>query len=147
MKEAETNIWGKPGCELPNGRLCNACCVLPEIELEGIYVSLAKLANSPCPHLAGAGCDLHLNGKPDACKNWHCSNTGSDYKIDLIAQGLSSSLVTETEALSAAFEILRSRAKGNTLIYLIQSGVLDRSAQLSTITHNKDLVARDLDET
>lgn len=147
MKETGINVWGKPGCEFPNGKLCNACCILPNIELEGTYVSVGKPANSPCPHLADQGCSLHSHGKPDACENWHCSATGTDYKIDLIAQGLSSGIVTKTEAFEAAYELLKDSTKSNKLIDLLQSRVLDRSVELSKITRKRDLITQDLDET
>jgi hypothetical protein len=147
MKETGNNIWGKPGCELPEGKLCNACCILPNIELEGTYTSLAKPANSPCPHIAIQGCDLHLQRKPDACKGWHCSMANVNGKVELIAQGLSTGQVTRTDALVAAYDILKDDAKGNRLIDLLQVGVLDRSVELLRITHPRDLIERDLVET
>lgn len=106
MKELGLNIWGKAGCGRPDGGLCTACCVLPNIELEGTYVSLAKPAHSPCPNLAPQGCRLHLKGKPDTCKTWHCSMADLNGKIDLIAQGLSLGEVTDKEAVTAASELL-----------------------------------------
>jgi|GEM_PF-2726287 len=54
VERAETNIWGKSGCKLPDGRLCLACCQALEIGL------LNKPAGQLCPHAhAGEGCDLH----------------------------------------------------------------------------------------
>ncbi len=101
MKE---NIWGKEGCLLPNGKLCTACCVLPNIELEGSFISIGKPENTPCPHLnqLEGGCSLHLNGKPDTCRNWHCSKAGNDYKLELITGGLALGLVNSDQAVRAA---------------------------------------------
>lgn len=125
------NIWGKPGCELPNGKLCNACCILPEIELEGTIVSVSKPANSPCPHLndSGQGCSLHPDGKKEICKSWHCGVAGTESKINLIAQGLSSGLVSETDISDD-----------------IKNEVVGRSIIFSEITIPRDLVIRDLIE-
>lgn len=138
----EINIWGKRGCELPDGKLCNACCILPNIELEGVYVSVGKPANSPCPHLGQeAGCSLHTNGKPEACVSWHCSVTDISTKVDLIAQGLSSGLVTSGEAAEAAFKFLRGDISG------VKEKIISRANYLSNMTHAKDLMHGDLDET
>lgn len=129
MKELEVNIWGNTGCELPNGKLCTACCVLSNIELEGVYVSLAKPAHSPCPNLE-EGCKLHLVGvKPDSCKSWHCSMADLNGKLDLIAQGLSLEQVSEEEAVLAGGAFVLFRAK-----------------YLSKMTYNRALIERDLDE-
>ena len=148
MKEAETNIWGKPGCMLPNGRHCYACCVLPEIELEGTYVSLSKPANSPCPHLVDGECSLHSgNRKPDACKGWHCSMAGLNGKLDLIAQSLSLGQVSEGEATSSASRLLKENVVKKDVTDFINTTVLIRSAKLLEITHKRELVVRDLDET
>jgi hypothetical protein len=145
----QINIWGKPGCELPNGKLCNACCVLPNIELEGTYVSVGKLANSPCPYLndTGEGCSLQISGKPEACKTWHCSMTGADGKINLIAQGLSLGLVSEHKAVSLAIGLVKKYLPNvKELSSYIKNEVLGRSIIFSEITHAKGLVVRDLDE-
>ena len=142
MKESEANIWGKSSCELPNGGLCIACCVLPEIELEGTYVSVSKPANSPCPHLADKGCSLSGVKKPDACRGWHCSMAGLNGKLDLVAQSLSLGQVSEAEATSSASRLLGAN-QGD----IINTVVLARSVQLSEVTHKRELVVRDLDET
>ena len=130
------NIWGKPGCELPSGKLCNACCVLPNVELSGFVVSVAKPENSPCPNLAddsgkeGFGCKLHPIGKPETCLSWHCSSlTGSD-KINYVAQGLSLGLVDEDSALAAVGE------SGKSLL-------IDTAKHLSNITRKRELITRD----
>lgn len=155
MEIERANIWGKPGCELPNGKICNACCVLLNIELAGVYASVAKPENSPCPHLYGQngedadkqGCDLHFSGKSDNCKNWHCSMTSLNRKLDLIAQGLSLGLVTEAEAFSSASTLLGGRQKkNNDSAGIIQDMILAGSVMLSKITYPKELIERDLDE-
>lgn len=148
MKEIEINIWGKPGCELPNGKLCTACCVLPEIELEGTYVSLAKPAHSPCTRLTDKGCSLHSsNRKPDACKGWHCSKANLGGKLDLIAQSLSLGQVSEKEAVSSASELVDDNVGGKNMEFYLNTSVLSRSVELSRITYPRELVERDLDET
>jgi hypothetical protein len=147
------NIWGKPDCQLPDGKLCNACCILPEIELEGYIVSVAKPANSPCQHLVGSevakrGCDLHSGGKPDVCKSWHCSMADLDGKINLISQGIMSNLVSESEACAFALNVLKENNLENLyFINEIRSEITGRAGMLSKITHPRDVVVRDLDET
>lgn len=133
------NIWRRPDCELPSGKLCNACCVLPNIELSGFVVSVAKPENSPCPYLTddsgkeGKGCSLHSRGKPETCLSWHCSNLKGSDKIIYIAQGLSLGLVDEADAVTAAGESGKSM-------------LIDMARRLSKITVQKELVTRDLDE-
>lgn len=142
------NIWGKPGCELPNGRLCNACCVLPNIELEGFYTSVAKPKNSPCPHLvdntgkSGEGCLLHQKAKPEACRSWHCSSLGNLKKADYIAQALSSGQVSESEAKAAVAEIFKEKHSEGVFKY----SIVGKARALTRITGKKDLIYRDLDE-
>lgn len=136
------NIWGKAGCELPNGKLCTACCVLPEVELEGTIVSVKKPAFSPCPNLKraeeGQGCNLHQNGKGDICKNWHCSGLGNNYRVDLIAGALSLGSVTESEAILAVKQL-----QG---VEYLETDMIERSKSYSTKIHNMELVGGDLDE-
>ncbi|KKR43263.1 MAG: hypothetical protein UT76_C0012G0003 [Candidatus Woesebacteria bacterium GW2011_GWB1_40_12] len=133
------NIWGKQGCELPSGKLCNACCVLPNIELDGQLVSITKPENSPCPHLndssgkKGEGCGLHQKGKPGTCESWHCSSLRTSDKVNYIAQELSLGLVSETEALAVASESIRSL-------------LIDTAKRISKITTGRELIVRDLDE-
>ena len=139
------NIWGKEGCELPSGKLCNACCILPDIELEGTIVSVGKPANSPCPNLSiiGEGCSLHQKGKPETCKSWNCGRVDLFGKLDLIAEGLSQSLVNETEAVTAASNLLDGTANPDGII---RFGVLDEAIRLSNITSKKELTLRELNE-
>jgi len=147
MEIERANIWGKPGCELPNGKICNACCVLLNVELEGTYVSISKLENSPCPYLYGQdgkdvdkqGCSLHLSGKSDNCKNWHCSMANLNRKLDLVAQGLSLGLVTESEAFASVSILFEGGQQ-------IRDRILAGSVMLSKITRKKELVVRDLEE-
>lgn len=151
--QERTNIWGKPNCDLPDGKLCQACCVLPNIELEGTYVSVGKPANSPCQYLNnydsedGQGCNLHPDRKPETCKNWHCSVARMDLKLDLIAQGLSLESVTESEAILSAKELFKGRVDGKVVDDIIKFGILDKSVVLTKITHKRNLIVQDLDET
>jgi hypothetical protein len=148
--QERTNIWGKFGCDLPNGKLCHACCVLPNIELEGVYVSVGKPANSPCPYLAGSdgkteqGCSKHLNEKPEACKTWHCEAADLNSQLELIAEGLSLDLVNTPEATSSASVLLGSLPNPDGFI---KYNILDKAAALSKITHKRALVVRDVVET
>lgn len=148
MKETGQNIWGKKGCELPNGGLCTACCVFPNIELEGTYVSLAKPANSPCPNLAPQeGCRLHLKGKPDTCRAWHCSASDLNGKLDLIAQGLSLGEVNDNEAVTAASELLNENSvTHDETDASIKAKVILRSVEIYGITQKRALILRDLNE-
>lgn len=146
MKELRLNIWGKTECERPDGGLCTACCVLPNIELEGTYVSLAKPANSPCSNL-DKGCTLHQKGKPDTCKTWHCSMADLNGKIDLIAQGLSLGEVNDKEAVTAASELLNENGVTHDEIDdSIKAKVILRSVELYEITQKRALILRDLNE-
>ncbi len=108
----ERNIWGRPGCELPTGKLCNACCVFPQIELESGFVSVVKPPNTPCPFLKDTGgCSKHPNLKPWGCKTYHCSSErglwfdSNGYgRLTLIAQALALGLVTKEEAIRASLQ-------------------------------------------
>ncbi len=152
MKE-RTNIWGKPDCELPSGELCNACCVLPNIELEGSYVSVGKPANSPCPYLIspnpsdGMGCSLHPLAKPETCKAFHCGGVDTSFKLRLIAQALSSNLVSQNDALLSATNVLQSRVEEKVLAGIIAYSVLEKAKVFAKLTRPRDLDIKDLDET
>lgn len=67
MKE-KINIWGKTGCELPNGSLCQACClalVIPEIPKEEL---------TTCRHQTNDGCGIYTQEhRPGRCATYHCS--------------------------------------------------------------------------
>ena len=139
--ERKNNIWGRAGCELPNGKLCSACCVLPDIELEGALVSVGKPANSPCPYLDNDGCQRQLAGKPDTCNDWHCSIADLGGKLNLVAQTLSLGQVDEDSAIEAVVRLTGTSWES------AQKDVLERSAYLSKITQKRELVTRDLDET
>lgn len=108
----ELNIWGRPDCELPNGKLCNVCCVLSKVELDGTIFSIVKPAFTPCSNLnceLDSGCSLHLQGKPENCKNWHCGFLGDNYRRDIIACALAQNLVTEEEAIEAIDKLGRGK--------------------------------------
>jgi len=143
------NIWGRQNCDLPSGKLCNSCCVLPEIEFDGVYSSVAKPANSPCPNLNRVeGCDLSLEDKPTVCQSWHCSTFDLGGKLGLIAEGLSLGLVNSDEAVLAALNILKgSNIEEKNFNAKIGYEVLDKSAYLLPITYKRDLRIGDLDET
>jgi hypothetical protein len=155
MEQEKINIWGKVGCELPDGSLCYACCVLSRIELENTYVSVIKPENSPCPNLYSRdkesndyqGCKLQNNGKPGNCLGWHCSMADLNKKMDFIAQGLSLGLVTEAKAITSALKLLREKGGTVNIVGVIKNEVLDKSVLLTKITNSKDLIACDLDET
>ncbi len=141
------NIWGKPGCELPSGLLCNACCILPKIELEGNIVSLKKPENSPCPNLSknGQGCSLHLKGeKPETCKNWHCSQAPDYKKYELVAQAVASGIVTDTEVIIAMLKLIGDRniTKEAPLI----ADVFLLADDLKRLMMDRPLVPGDVDE-
>lgn len=140
--EERLNIWGKTGCNLPDGGLCRACCVLPDIELEGSVFSVGKPENSLCPYLnqSAGGCTLEGKGKPDNCTSWDCSKASNEYKLDLIAQSLALKDVTIKEAIDACNAWLGDPAE-NTKMRLI-----DESERLKILTTQKDLITRDLVE-
>ncbi len=104
------NIWGKLGCELPNGKLCHACCDLMTINF-GFDAGPYKAGRSPCPYQnsvlnGGEGCSCQDN-KPANCKLYFCGSEDNVIKADLIAKGLALGLVTEEEAISTAGKILK----------------------------------------
>ena len=139
MKE---NIWGKEGCELPGGGLCTACCVLPNIELEGSFVSIGKPENTPCPHLnqSKGGCNLHNNGKPDTCRNWHCSKAGNDYKTELIIGGLALGLVNSDQAVAAASNWNNNENRDT------RNHIENEANRLIQDIKPRELICRDLEE-
>lgn len=142
------NIWGKPGCELPNGQLCNACCILPEIELEGVVGSLKKPANTPCPNLSedGQGCKLHLTGeKPENCQNWHCSQLPEHKKPEYVAQAIVSNIVSNSEAVRTLDNLFSK----NNETYVIGERVTETfllADDLARITMPRELISGELDE-
>lgn len=140
MKE---NIWGKGGCELPNGRLCNACCVLPEIELENFIVSVGKPENTPCPNLNSfeGGCKLHFSGKPDTCRNWHCSKANNDDKLKLIAGALALGIVGFKDAEEAVLGWVE-----NEKIEQVTFQLEKDAKNLAENIKPRDLICRDLVE-
>lgn len=133
------NIWGKAGCELPNGKLCTACCVYPNIELEGSLVSVAKSENSPCPYLKknNDGCSRHGTKKPINCTNWHCSGADNQYKLELIIESLALKQVTFEEAERAC---LQWDKKCDTV------WIGKEEKRLVDITQHKTLIENDLIE-
>lgn len=142
------NIWGKPNCELPNGKLCNACCILPEIELEGNIVSVKKPDFTPCPNLSknGQGCSLHkTENKPAACA-WHCSQAPASRQIELISQAISTDIVSCTDADKAVEKIMRDTNTSVPLEFIIDDVHLN-AERIKGNTMHRELVYADLDET
>lgn len=142
-----TNIWGKSGCELPNGRLCDACCILPRIELEGTISSLIKPEFTPCPNLSedGQGCRLHaLKSKPDACR-WHCSQTNLDRKLELISQAISSGIVDNLEANLAVMNLMRNTKSSVPLSFIIGDVYLN-AENIMARTMPRPLISGEIDE-
>lgn len=141
------NIWGKPGCELPDGSLCNACCILPEIELEGTVISLKKLENTPCPNLleGGKGCSLHLKKeKPETCQNWHCSQAPYHKKFEYVAQAIASGIVTDKEAIIAMSKLIGDRKDLNEAPLITDVFLL--ADDLKGLMMDRPLVSLDIDE-
>lgn len=141
------NIWGKPGCELPNKKLCNACCILPEIELEGTVISLKKSENSPCPNLLkeGEGCKLHLTEtKPNNCKNWHCSQVPYHKKFEYVAQAIASGIVTDKEAIIAMLKLIGDRRDLNEVPLIADVFLL--ADNLKGLMMDRPLVSGNIDE-
>lgn len=104
----ETNIWGKRGCELPNGGLCTACCIRPGVVLSTDYGVTNKPEHTPCPNLCGDGCALQkTRRKPKMCIDFHCGHTTADEKLGLIAQAFSMGDVTEGQAIEASQRVSR----------------------------------------
>ncbi len=142
------NIWGKPGCELPNGQLCNACCILPEIELEGCVGSLKKPANTPCPNLSedGQGCKFHLTGdKPENCQSWHCSQLSEYNKSEYVAQAISSGIVSNSEAVRAMENLLSGKVNPSVIGDRVTQVFLTAD-DLTRITMSRELVPGEPDE-
>lgn len=142
------NIWGKPGCALPNGKLCNACCILPEIELEGTIISVKKPEFTPCPNLSkdGQGCSLHKTGnKPAACV-WHCSQTSVSRQMELISQAMSTDAVNYFEVNDAIRKIMQN-VETSVPLELVIKDVCINANNIRSKTMNRELICADLDET
>ena len=141
------NIWGKPGCELPDGKLCNACCILPEIELEGNLTSVKKQGFTECPYLSkdGQGCSLHKTGdKPGACA-WHCSQADLNHKLELVSQTLSSGKISKEDVDLSVMNLLKG-LKRSVSLSLILDDVYLYSENIKTKTMPRELIYGDLDE-
>jgi|SRR3972149_3233193 len=117
MSERPTNIWGKKGCELPNGRLCHTCCELFTINF-GLDTGPYKNARSPCPSQnsiinGGQGCSIWQD-KPTNCDIYHCGKENPNIPEelnriqDLIAKSLALGLVTEDEAMKASRKFFKA---------------------------------------
>lgn len=142
------NIWGKPECELPNGKLCNACCILPAIELEGNVISAIKPEFTPCPNLSvdGQGCSLHKTGdKPAACV-WHCSQADLDHKLEFVSQTLASGKVSKNDANLAVINLTKN-SKSSVPLSSILDDVYINAGLIKGKTCYRELEYRDLDET
>ncbi len=104
------NIWGKPGCELPNGGLCNACCILFKInEPEWGETGFYKEENVPCTFLArmdgkGMGCGIH-GLHPCVCQAYHCGKRPPMEKLFLIDTTQQAGLVSREEADTAVSKL------------------------------------------
>ena len=100
MNEGPINIWGKQGCELPQGGYCNACCIVFRIasKLAGGRGFFEKEAGVRCKNLNQSttvgGCDIQ-SYKPSQCYFFHCSSDelAPMDKAKLIYQAASDGLV------------------------------------------------------
>jgi len=76
-RENSLNIWGEPGCQLPEGKgICTACCTSLEVP------EIGKKAGQECPYSTPKqGCELHNRPeKPKSCRDYHCSQEKENSK-------------------------------------------------------------------
>lgn len=141
------NIWGNPGCELPNGKLCNVCCVLPDVELEGKLVSVGKPPFSFCPYLdeKGSGCTRHLKNKPETCVSWHCNSIGTNYRRELISGALALNIITSEEAKQAVL-LMVGENKDLSFVETELTDIKSEAKRLTGMITHRDLIEGDLVE-
>jgi|SRR3972149_5619595 len=79
---AKENLWGQTGCQLPDGKLCRACCAplfVPE---------LSKEAGEECSHESAQGCGIFgQRNRPDRCSSFHCRIYLDGKHPEITAQG------------------------------------------------------------
>jgi hypothetical protein len=102
-QEFGKNIWGKQGCELPTGALCDACCKLKGIQ-DPLFTDGHKPIGVTCDFMKrkmgkGEGCGLH-GLSPEPCQAYHCSQDRGSPGVwaRLIATAFHEGLVTHEEA-------------------------------------------------
>ncbi len=84
MTEAPINIWGKNGCEMPDGSLCTVCCrVFGFLSRWGDKHAVGKPIGEKCDFLSDSGCKIH-GLAPDSCGYYHCSQSPDEVKKLLI---------------------------------------------------------------
>jgi hypothetical protein len=111
MEKQPINIWGKPFCELPSGKLCDACCNVKEITNDPTWKNIKKLPGENCGFMnrkngKGEGCRLHGMG-PDRCDRYHCSKEPEAInKMNLIDYALRENVVSKEEADQAVLRLL-----------------------------------------
>jgi hypothetical protein len=127
MKERK-NVWGNAGCELPDGKLCNVCCVLAEVELVG---ESPKPAFSPCQYLGenGEGCVIHKGLRSKMCSDWHCSSVGTNFSREIISGALALGSVTDDEARNA-LENLMGDMESSSLVEEKMAGIKAEASRL-----------------
>jgi hypothetical protein len=94
---SKENAFGLPGCELPNGTLCDACCIVKSI------AALSKPKETRCDYqLPEGGCDLHgSDEKPPECRDFHCSDDSQHMNWEYIQKMEASGRITSDEANDA----------------------------------------------
>jgi hypothetical protein len=68
------NMWGKPGCELPDGGTCHCCCAL-SIDTQATCgpVSIDHDLYQRCPTLkVGEGCGDYERRPASPCRDFDC---------------------------------------------------------------------------
>ena len=123
----EKNIWGKSGCKLPSGKLCDACCQFYEVAVG----NQIKPGNTPCPYQNsvlnhGEGCSQH--GVYRECVIFHCPTYNPNTNLELIAIALSKGLVTSRETEKAIRQFARTISQEN-MVYIALRFTLKRSGE------------------
>jgi hypothetical protein len=105
MEVEKNNVWGKSGCELPDGNLCDACCIFYNIP------EANSSAGQHCQHMkrdtGDQGCRIH-EISPTRCQSFHCSNRPPAEKLELINTAYTEGQVTLQEAQEAVENLLSS---------------------------------------
>ena len=110
------NIFGGRGCQLPDGKLCRACCYSLEIREPRLH----KGAGQECPHESDQGCGIHKHPDlyPHACDRFHCNifidgrHTNETHKaVFVAARGIQLGYVNYNQYLAILDKVAQANGK------------------------------------
>ena len=109
MMKEELNVWGKSGCERPDGGRCTACCT-EMLVWDGSADDMVKMAGIDCDYQrVGEGCSVFQSEvRPKCCGVFHCSRASESVRRKLVRRAGALGEVTEAE-MEAALKGLGER--------------------------------------